>query len=194
MAKICEITVESLCHIEGKDGLVLQGCGGDLQEWIEGINQMLTEEGILKDGSCFEQVSVFQHEGLTNLLFPFEDVKLDIGKLALWRLATREQFGSMWLSDYIDNRLSHLSQEETVPAQKPDCPLIGQNGNIFNLMGIASRTLKEHGMEEQAQEMRDRIMQSGSYNEALVIIGDYVNVTSVDDMDEDCEEGMDLDL
>lgn len=194
MATITKITVEQIRRAEGTDALVLQGCGGDLQEWVDGLNDVLTKENILLEGSRFEQVSAFEYEGLTNLIFPFHQVKLDIGKLALWRLATREQFGSMWLSDYIDNRLSHLSQEETVPAQKPDCPLIGQNGNIFNLMGIASRTLKEHGMEEQAKEMWDRMMQSGSYNEALVIIGDYVNATSVDDMDEGYEEGMDLDL
>ena len=126
---------------------------------------MLTEENILLDGSRFEQASVFEHQGLTNLFLPFDDVKLDMGKLAIWRLNTREQFGSMWRSDYVDNRLGG-PLEENAPAQKPDCPLIGQNGNIFNLMGIASRTLKEHGMEEQAREMRSRIMESGSYDKA----------------------------
>ena len=25
--------------------------------------------------------------------------------------------------------------------QKPNCPLIGEDGNIFNLVGIAARTL-----------------------------------------------------
>lgn len=25
---------------------------------------------------------------------------------------------------------------------KPDCPLIGQDGNVFNLIGMASRTPK----------------------------------------------------
>ena len=160
---------------------------------MTGINDMLAEENILLDGSRFEQVFVFQHQGLTNLFFPFNDVKLDMGKLAIWRLNTREQFGGMWKSDYVDNRLGGLL-EENAPAQKPDCPLSGQDGNIFNLMGIASRTLKEHGMEEEAREMRSRIMDSGSYDKALVIIGDYVNITSVNEMDEDFEEGMDMDL
>ena len=40
---------------------------------------------------------------------------------------------------------------------KPDCELIGQNGNIYNLMGIASRTLRESGMKQQAEEMFKRI-------------------------------------
>ena len=34
--------------------------------------------------------------------------------------------------------------------EKPKCPLIGQNGNIFNLMGIASKTLKRNGMSNDA--------------------------------------------
>ena len=193
MATITEIKAEQLRCPDTPEGLILQGCGGNLQEWMTGINDMLAEENILLDGSRFEQVFVFQHQGLTNLFFPFNDVKLDMGKLAIWRLNTREQFGGMWKSDYVDNRLGGLL-EENAPAQKPDCPLSGQDGNIFNLMGIASRTLKDHGMEEEAREMRSRIMDSGSYDKALVIIGDYVNITSVNEMDEDFEEGMDMDL
>ena len=61
--------------------------------------------------------------------------------------------------------------------QKPDCPLIGEDGNIFNLMGIASRTLKENGLSDQAREMRQRITQCQSYDSALCIIADYVNIT-----------------
>ena len=63
---------------------------------------------------------------------------------------------------------------------KPDCPLIGQDGNIFNLVGIASRTLKAHGMPEQAKEMADRVFSCDSYHKALCIIGEYVNITSTD--------------
>lgn len=68
---------------------------------------------------------------------------------------------------------------EGMKAEKPDCELIGQDGNIFNLMGIASRTLKENGMVEQAQEMYERITGSGCHNyyQALGIIGEYVNIT-----------------
>ena len=32
--------------------------------------------------------------------------------------------------------------------EKPKCALIGQDGNILNLVGIASRTLKQNGMKE----------------------------------------------
>ena len=68
---------------------------------------------------------------------------------------------------------------------KPGCPLIGQDGNIFNLVGIASRTLKRSGLSDEASEMTSKVFKSGSYEEALEIIGEYVNITSVDEPDED---------
>lgn len=77
--------------------------------------------------------------------------------------------------------------------EKPKCPLIGQNGNIFNLMGIASKTLKRNGMSNDAKEMCDRIASSESYVEALSIIDEYVEITSTDDEqteDEDFEMEM----
>ena len=60
--------------------------------------------------------------------------------------------------------------------QKPSCPLIGQNGNIFHLMGLASRTLRQCGMADEAKEMQNRIMGGDchSYEEALGIISEYV--------------------
>lgn len=61
---------------------------------------------------------------------------------------------------------------------KPDCALIGEDGNIFNLMAIASKTLKVYDMADRAEEMCKRIKSSGSYDEALCIIGEYVNITS----------------
>ena len=73
---------------------------------------------------------------------------------------------------------------------KPDCPLIEQDGNIFNLVGIASRTLKINCLSEEASEMTSKVFKSGNCEEALGIIVEYVNITSVDDPD----ENMDLDM
>ena len=106
MSKINIVTTDELRGMRGSEGLILQGCGGDLTEWVDGINEILTKEGILLEGTKFDEVYAFKHEGLTNLLFPFsEDVKLNIGKLAIWRLASHETFGGTWLTDYVDNRL-----------------------------------------------------------------------------------------
>ena len=184
-----KIRAEELRRMNGQEGLILQGCGGELRDWVDGINDMLIKSDILFDGTKFkaENCLAFENEGLTNLLFPFsEDVKLNMGKLAMWRLQTHSNFGGKWLSDYVDNRLGGFIPEKASEQKKPDCKLIGEDGNIFNLMGIASRTLRQNDMVEQAVEMRDRICASGSYGEALCIIGDYVNITGDADLDE-CE-------
>ena len=59
--------------------------------------------------------------------------------------------------------------------ERPKAKMIGEDGNIFNLMGIASRTLKSAGYEEKANEMFERItFNAKSYDEALNIISEYV--------------------
>ena len=101
-----DITTDDLRNMKGKEGIIFQGCGGEVEEWIDGVNEMLTEAGILKDGTRLEDVTKFEHDGLTNLLFKFgKDDKIDMGKLAMWRLQTHAQFGGTWLSDYVPNRL-----------------------------------------------------------------------------------------
>ena len=108
----------------------------------------------------------------------------------MWRIGTHEVFGGTWLSDYIDNRLSDKEEVVNNKSQeviKPDCELIGQDSNIFNLMGIAARTLRENGLDEQAKEMIDKVTNSGSYNEALLAISDYVNIVGPNESE---DEGM----
>lgn len=112
--EIKSVSLYDLRKMENSEGLILQGCGGDLQEWVDGINEMLTENGILQNESRFEKAYTFNNEDLTCLLFPFDGVQLDVGKLAMWRLETRETFGSTWLTDYVDNRLNGFINEQTV--------------------------------------------------------------------------------
>lgn len=103
------ITADELRRMNGQEGLILQGCGGDPQEWLDGINDLLTKEGILLNGSKFENCSVFKHDDLTCILYPFEGAELDIGKLAMWRLRTYGNFAGTWLSDYVPNRLGDFA-------------------------------------------------------------------------------------
>lgn len=186
-----KVDINELKVMKQTEGLVLQGCGGALQEWVEGINGLLKEEGILIGDSKFDDVVVFEHKGLTNLLFSFDGVSIDMERLAMWRLRTHSQFGSTWLSDYVENQLGGFSES----VQKPDCPLIGTNGNIFHLMAVASRTLKEHGQDELARQMVERITNGSchSYEDALNMIGEYVNITSVNEQ-KDMEEENQMDM
>lgn len=59
---------------------------------------------------------------------------------------------------------------------KPVCKLIGENGNIFNLLGKASRALKNAGEWKSVDEMTERVLQSRCYEEALQVIMEYVEV------------------
>lgn len=59
-------------------------------------------------------------------------------------------------------------------SEKPKMELLGHDGNIFSIMGRASRLLKQAGMREKANEMFNRVTNSGSYDEALCIISEYV--------------------
>ena len=58
--------------------------------------------------------------------------------------------------------------------KKPKMQLIGQDGNIFAIMGRASRLLKSSGQGNKAKEMRDRVMSCDSYQKALSIVSEYV--------------------
>lgn len=58
--------------------------------------------------------------------------------------------------------------------QKPMCPIIGANGNIFNLLGIAKCSLEEANLKDEASTMVQRVYHANSYDEALRIIMEYV--------------------
>lgn len=56
---------------------------------------------------------------------------------------------------------------------KPTVRLIGENGNIYNLMAVASKALNS----ETADEMVKKITtQAKSYSEAIAILNEYVEV------------------
>lgn len=58
--------------------------------------------------------------------------------------------------------------------RKPVCKLTGTDGNIFAVQGAAAYVLRKAGLRDQEAEMRDRVLKSGSYDEALGIILEYV--------------------
>jgi len=171
---IRHITADDVKRMTDIEGLILQGCGGDPAEWVSGINDLLTKEGILLDGAVFKEPYVFEHEGHTNILLSMENVKLDIGKLAMWRLKSHSAFGGYWLSDYLPNRLGVHTDTAKAISGKPQMQLAGMDGNIFNILGNASRLLKENGLEAQSKEMFERATAAGSYEQALMIVSEYV--------------------
>jgi hypothetical protein len=72
--------------------------------------------------------------------------------------------------------------------RKPQVQLVGQDGNVFNLMGICVRALKRVDQHDEAKELQKRVMSCNSYDEALVIMLDYIDETGDDDDGDDGDD------
>jgi len=59
---------------------------------------------------------------------------------------------------------------------KPKVRLVGTDGNIFSLLGICSRALKKAGRMDEAKAMQGKVFQAKSYEEALAILSEYVEI------------------
>ena len=51
-----------------------------------------------------------------------------------------------------------------------------RDGNIFAVMGAARKSLRRAGMRKEAEELLSRVTASHSYDEALAIISEYVDL------------------
>lgn len=60
--------------------------------------------------------------------------------------------------------------------EKPTCKLIGEDGNVFNLAARVSKTLKENDLEDQAKEVWNKLKECKSYDEALQLFMQYVEI------------------
>ena len=59
---------------------------------------------------------------------------------------------------------------------KPVCRLVGEDGNVFAIIGRVRRTLRIAGQSDQAREFADRAFSAGSYDEVLQLCMEYVEV------------------
>lgn len=83
------------------EGLVLLGCGGDLDQWVKGVQFFLQTDSIIR-GNLTEAKAVVTTGGRIDLYLGLPK-EVDWGRLAMWRLS----FGDCsWLSDYVQNYAS----------------------------------------------------------------------------------------
>ena len=59
-------------------------------------------------------------------------------------------------------------------AKRTPCKLIGEDGNVFNLIGLAARALRKADRDDAAKEMTTRAMAAKAYHHSLNIIQEYV--------------------
>lgn len=54
--------------------------------------------------------------------------------------------------------------------------LVGQDGNVFNLMGVVIRALRENGFGDEVDDFVSEVTSSKSYHEALTVMMSWVDV------------------
>lgn len=64
----------------------------------------------------------------------------------------------------------------TQAIEKPTCKLIGEDGNVFNIIGLVQKSLRRAGMQDKAKEFANLAMQSESYGAVLTLAGEYVDI------------------
>lgn len=57
-----------------------------------------------------------------------------------------------------------------------EAQVTGEDGNVFNLAGIVADVLRRNGFPEYAKEVSKRLWACNSYEEALKMMGEYVDL------------------
>lgn len=60
--------------------------------------------------------------------------------------------------------------------EKPKCKLLGEDGNVFNIIGRVAGALKKAKMQDKSDEFIKRATKSDSYDAVLVLCHEYVEV------------------
>lgn len=78
--------------------------------------------------------------------------------------------------EWVETRAHRLNDDERVADAKPVVRLIGDDGNVFAIMGRVRKALADAGRDERASECLKRMTAAGSYDEALGIVFEYCEV------------------
>ena len=142
--------------IENKDG-ILYGCTK-----LE-LNEFLSQEELQE----FTEYITGQYSDGWGEGFEQRDIKVDGGTMNV----------HFWHPNMEQPKMYEKKTEQipTKPEkQRPKLQLLGHDGNIFSIMGDASTLLKKNKQTAEAKEMRKRVLESGDYYKALLIISEYV--------------------
>ncbi|TFB21440.1 hypothetical protein E3U55_09010 [Filobacillus milosensis] len=116
--KVKELVISDLRELAAscKGYVVMLGCGGVLNEWVNGVSQELHSAGVTTTndpkvlwGNIYKTPTKYLR---VDLVFMFkEDFKeiFDVSKLAIWRISWG---GTIRLSDYLKNFKSNHENNE----------------------------------------------------------------------------------
>jgi len=63
-----------------------------------------------------------------------------------------------------------------MPKTNVTVKLVGEDGNVFNIIGKVGRELKRAGFEDEAKQFQAEAFQCKSYDEVLKLVFKYVDV------------------
>ena len=165
-AAIKEKVVSAVPSVKESDG-VLYGCTTlELKEYLE------TEELSELCEYLTGQYSDGWGEG-----FEQQGIQVDEGELYI----------HFWQpKGYLFEQVKPEVQKNQEPEKKrPKMELVGQDGNIFAIMGRARKLLLENGQKPEAKDMIARVQQAENYHQALHIISEYVETELSEDFQKD---------
>lgn len=103
-----------------------------------------------------------------------------------WNAEYAEHFGSGLQQDYIgfvrsinEGKFIDRIQEEIpfiLNDFKPTVKLVGEDGNVFNIIGKVAKALERIGQKSRAEKFKKEAMSSESYGAVLVLAYGYVEV------------------
>ena len=147
--------------IENKDG-ILYGCTK-----LE-LNEFLSQEELQE----FTEYITGQYSDGWGEGFEQRDIKVDGGMLNVHFWHPGMERAKMQEETKTQNE---IQTEKSHPnKQRPKLRLLGHDGNIFSIMSDASILLKNNDQTAEAKEMCKRVLESGDYYKALLIISEYV--------------------
>ena len=146
------------------------------------MNRIISKDRVaVKSGYYFE---IFNKNEIPDTLVKYNNKKVQLDNIIYDLYHGTSLEDERVIDNMFGERMGYSITEHEIA--KPKCALIGEDGNIFNLMGIASRTLKRNGMREEATEMCNRITGGAkSYDEALLILQEYVEITTKEELEEE---------
>lgn len=121
---IIELDMETIEQAYDGWYYTILGAGGDLHDWMNGLQEIFDNEGIGKVYQWYHTTGKVLNDkwdltgnnrfknDLSILMFDYEG--MDVGKLAIFKLRA----GDRWFTDIIDNsvRFSHPERDEEVEA------------------------------------------------------------------------------
>jgi DNA-directed RNA polymerase subunit RPC12/RpoP len=132
---IKRITYEDFTvNYKDRYGIVKLGCGGDLQEWVRGMEEVLRENsvinGMVVEGELWDEVLLITTpEGRQDMVFLTDDAKMPAIKVWMWKAP-----------NHIDDVLFVREYKENVDTKCPYCDDVICKPDLPSLKNVGDST------------------------------------------------------